>query len=161
MKNLITGALALCLSLSGAQALAQDTPSFTENVEGLNRQDGLIALYPDAAKGRVLAALSPQDDGTLGRMIYTARLTSGLGSNPVGLDRGLGSDTYILRFSRVGDAVFAEFENTRYAALGAGADEQAATAPLRELLGGRRLVRARARARAEGWASGQIEGSAL
>jgi hypothetical protein len=128
MKYVIVSALALCLSLSGAQALAQDTTSFTESVEGLNRQDGLIALYPDAAKGRVLAALSPQGDGTLGRMIYTARLTSGLGSNPVGLDRGLGSDTYILRFSRVGDAVFAEFENTRYAALGAGADEQAATA---------------------------------
>ncbi|WP_306015235.1 zinc-dependent metalloprotease [Oceanicaulis sp. MMSF_3324] len=128
MMRVITGALALCLSLSGAQALSQDTASFAESVEGLERKEGLIALYPDASKGQVLAALSPSDDGSLGRMIYTARLTSGLGSNPVGLDRGLGTDTWILRFSRVGDAVFAEFENTRYAALGAGADEQAATA---------------------------------
>lgn len=128
MRTVIVSALALCLGLSGVQALAQDSASFTESVEGLDRQDGLIALYPDPAQGRVLAALTPQGDGTLGRMIYTARLTSGLGSNPVGLDRGLGSDTWILRFSRVGDAVFAEFENTRYAALGAGADEQAATA---------------------------------
>ncbi|WP_440958698.1 zinc-dependent metalloprotease [Oceanicaulis sp. LC35] len=128
MMRVITGAVALCLSLSGAEALAQTAASFSESVEGLNRQDGLIALYPDPAKGRVLAALTPAEDGTLGRMIYTARLTSGLGSNPVGLDRGLGTDTWILRFSRVGDAVFAEFENTRYAALGTGADEQAATA---------------------------------
>ncbi|MAP48757.1 MAG: hypothetical protein CMH90_04665 [Oceanicaulis sp.] len=128
MLRAITGALALCLTMSGAQALAEDEASFTETVEGLNRQDGLITLYPDPAEGRVLAALSPSEDGVLGRMIYTARLTSGLGSNPVGLDRGLGTDTWILRFSRVGDAVFAEFENTRYAALGAGADESAATA---------------------------------
>jgi hypothetical protein len=128
MLRAITGALALCLAVSGAQALAQDEASFTETVEGLSRQDGLITLYPDPAQGRVLAALSPTEDGVLGRMIYTARLTSGLGSNPVGLDRGLGTDTWILRFSRVGDAVFAEFENTRYAALGAGADESAATA---------------------------------
>ena len=93
MRTVIVSALALCLGLSGAQALAQDSASFTESVEGLDRQDGLIALYPDPAQGRVLAALTPQGDGTLGRMIYTARLTSGLGSNPVGLDRGLGRPT--------------------------------------------------------------------
>jgi hypothetical protein len=34
MLRAITGALALCLAVSGAQALAQDEASFTETVEG-------------------------------------------------------------------------------------------------------------------------------
>jgi len=101
--------------------------SIDDITDGLNRQDGMLTLYTDDAQGRVLVELTRQD-GHLGRMIYTARLTSGLGSNPIGLDRGRGSDSYILRFSQVGDGVFAEFENTSYVALGAGTDEGNATA---------------------------------
>lgn len=75
----------------------------------------------------MLAELGVQEDGSLGRMIYTARLTSGLGSNPVGLDRGAGTGSQILRFFRVNDRVFAEFENSGYRAIGAGEDEARAT----------------------------------
>jgi predicted transcriptional regulator len=100
---------------------------WAEEIEGLERKDGLFPIYVDTAKGRVLAELSRDEVGHLGRLIYTARLTSGLGSNPIGLDRGLGTGSYLLRFSQVGESVFAEFENTRYRAIGAGPEEAAAT----------------------------------
>ena len=115
---------AIAILLAGNIVHAQ---SWEESIEGLERRDGFVPLQVDGEDGRVLAELSPQADGSLGRMIYTARLTSGLGSNPVGLDRGLGTESQILRFFRVNDRVFAEFENTRYRAVGAEADEAAAT----------------------------------
>ena len=118
-----SAAIALSLAITPA-ALAQDWASETE---GLERRDGFVPLLVDEADGRILAELSAGDDSSLGRMIYTARLTSGLGSNPVGLDRGLGTSPQILRFFRVNDRVFAEFENTGYRAVGADADEARAT----------------------------------
>ena len=123
-KKLTTLAAVLMLGVSSA-ALSQE--SITEAVDGLDVREGFLTSYIDSADGRVLVELAPQEDGSLGRMIYTARLTSGLGSNPVGLDRGLGSSSEILRFSRVNGQVFAEFENTGYVALGADAEEADAT----------------------------------
>lgn len=114
---------ALAFAMAPA-ALAQD---WSEETDGLERRDGFFPLHVDTGDGRILAELSEQEDGSLGRMIYTARLTSGLGSNPVGLDRGLGTSSEILRFFRVNDRVFAEFENTGYRTLGAGPDEARAT----------------------------------
>ena len=123
--GLIWRAAACALSLSFVpSALAEDWSDATGDLE---RRDGFLPLQIDAEDGRVLVELAPQDDGSLGRMIYTARLTSGLGSNPVGLDRGLGTSSQILRFFRVNDQVFAEFENTGYRAIGADADEASAT----------------------------------
>ncbi|WP_300531126.1 zinc-dependent metalloprotease [Maricaulis sp.] len=125
-------AFIMALSVAGAglsaPALAQsEIASLNEAVEGMERREGFLPLYVDSETGRILAELSPQEDGSLGRMIYTARLTSGLGSNPVGLDRGRGTSSHILRFFRVANQVFAEFENTTYVARGAGADETRAT----------------------------------
>lgn len=124
-SGLIWRAAACALSLSFVpSALADDWSDATDDLE---RRDGFLPLQIDETDGRVLVELAPQDDGSLGRMIYTARLTSGLGSNPVGLDRGLGTSSQILRFFRVNDQVFAEFENTGYRAIGADADEANAT----------------------------------
>ncbi|MFT6541395.1 MAG: hypothetical protein ACJAU5_000468, partial [Maricaulis maris] len=118
---------AMTLAALAPVATAQDAESFGEVVENLEHRDGFIPLWVDPADGRILAELSIGEDDELARMIYTASLTSGLGSNPVGLDRGLGSSSEILRFFRVNDQVFAEFENLGYRADGAGPDEAAAT----------------------------------
>ncbi len=125
LRNLAAGLVVL---ITSAGALSQDpVPSYSESTAGLSQASGLLTLHVDHRDGRILAELTPQDDGSLGRMIYTAWLASGLGSNPVGLDRGLGTDSEILRFFRVNDRVFAEFENNRYRAIGAEADERQAT----------------------------------
>jgi hypothetical protein len=84
-------------------------------------------LYVDEDAGTIHAAFPASDDPVLGRYIYTARLTSGLGSNPVGLDRGFGIGGNILRVERVGARVHFIFENHDFRAIGAGEDERRAT----------------------------------
>ncbi|WP_421791002.1 zinc-dependent metalloprotease [Hyphobacterium sp.] len=108
-------------------AVAQDEESFADSIAGLEFRDGFVPLYVDDSDGRILALLRRGEDGDFGRMIYAARMTSGLGSNPVGIDRGRGTSGEILRFFRVNDRIFAEFENTRYRAIGAGEEEASAT----------------------------------
>ena len=70
----------------------------------------MLALLP--------AADSESDEpGVLLRFIHAQRLTAGLGSNPLGLDRGWGNSGRIIRFRRIGDRVIAEVENHRYRAV--------------------------------------------
>lgn len=100
--------------------------SFDEAVAGLEKREGLLTAYVDAGKARVLLELQPQADGTLGRYIYAAYLTGGLGSNPVGLDRSRPSDSYILAFHRAGDKVMAMVENHSFKATADNPMEQKA-----------------------------------
>ena len=98
-----------------------------EATAGLTRQDGLLPVYVDKDKGRILLALPPADaSGISGRFLYVSALKTGLGSALVGLDRARLNDTQILVFRRIGQRVVAEYENPRFVASGAPADEQAA-----------------------------------
>ncbi|WP_421787394.1 zinc-dependent metalloprotease [Hyphobacterium sp.] len=117
----------LVVSSAGLATAQYEAVSYDDTISGLDYRDGFMPLYVDDGDGRILARLSATDDGDFGRMIYTARMTSGLGSNPVGIDRGLGGSSEILRFFRVNDRIFAEFENTRYRAIGAPEEEADAT----------------------------------
>tara|TARA_R110002073_G_scaffold35016_6_gene103016 strand:- start:6434 stop:8908 length:2475 start_codon:yes stop_codon:yes gene_type:complete len=118
----------LLLMFATGMASAQDAPvRLDEVIADLDHRDGFISIHVDHSDGRILARLNRGEAGDYGRMIYTARLTSGMGSNPIGIDRGLGGSSEILRFFRVNDRIFAEFENTRYRADGAGTDEANAT----------------------------------
>ena len=84
---------------------------------GLDHRAGFIDLYVDTSKNKVLAKLpAAGDDGVSLRLIHTARLTAGLGSNPVGLDRGWGDSGKIIVFRRLGDKVIIEAENMLYRA---------------------------------------------
>ena len=90
---------------------------FAETVKGLEKKDGLATLYIDHDKAKVFLALKKGDQpGSLGRYIYAAYLTAGLGSNPVGLDRSVPTGSRMLQFRRVGDRVMAVVENSRYRA---------------------------------------------
>jgi len=117
----------ILLSFAGFAAAQDEPASYADVIADLDHSEGFISLYVDSGDGRILARLSHDDAGDYGRMIYTSRLTSGMGSNPIGIDRGLGGSSEILRFFRVNNRIFAEFENTRYRADGVGADEANAT----------------------------------
>ena len=94
---------------------------------GLARQDGLLPTWVDKDKGRILVALPPADaGGASGRFLYVTALKTGLGSAPVGLDRARIGRSEILSFRRIGGKVIAEYENPRFVAAHASADEQAA-----------------------------------
>ena len=89
--------------------------------------DGLLPVHVDKGKGRILISLpKAAADGVSGRFLYVTALKTGLGSAPVGLDRAALGDTQVLAFRRIGKKVIAEFENPKFAAVGAPAAEQAA-----------------------------------
>ena len=86
-------------------------------LQGLDHKAGFIDLYVDKNKNRVLAKLPKEDDDGISlRFIYSARLTAGLGSNPIGLDRGWGTGGQIFQFRRIGNKMIIEEENLQYRA---------------------------------------------
>jgi hypothetical protein len=120
-------AVVLAMLAAAGPAVAARPAETPDVTAGLTRQDGLLPVYADMAKGRILVALpAPGPDGVAGRYLYVSALKTGLGSAPVGLDRAKLGDTQVLAFRRVGAKVLAEFENPRFRATGAPADEQAA-----------------------------------
>ncbi|MGY8986196.1 MAG: zinc-dependent metalloprotease [Sphingomonadales bacterium] len=92
--------------------------SFSDITESLEARDGLVQSYLDHEGGKILLALpKPSGDrAVMGRYIYAEYLRAGLGSNPVGLDRGQPGTNEILSFRFVGGKVIAEVENWRYIA---------------------------------------------
>jgi hypothetical protein len=77
------------------------------------------------ADGKALITLpKPGADGVSLRAIHASGLTAGLGSNPVGLDRGYSDGGRIIAFRRIGKKVVIEQENWSYRASAPNADEQ-------------------------------------
>lgn len=119
---------ALCLLCAGP-ALAQVTPDTPPSLEtrtaSLEARPGFLDLHVDQGSGKVFAALpAPDEDGLSLRFIYSTGLTAGLGSNPIGLDRGNASSGDILRFRKIGDKVVVEAENWKYRATSGRSDEE-------------------------------------
>ena len=99
--------------LAGCQPAAKTS----DPLIGLDHRAGFIDLYVDKNENKVLAKLPKADEeGVSLRLIHTARLTAGLGSNPVGLDRGWGDSGKIIVFRKMGNKVIIEAENTLYRA---------------------------------------------
>ena len=118
--------------LAATPAIAQERSSASKTAEavaGLARLDGLLPVYVDKEKGRILIALPAADaNGVSGRFLYVTALKTGLGSAPVGLDRARLGRSEILVFRRIGQKVIAEYENPRFVAAGASADTTIAAA---------------------------------
>ena len=77
---------------------------------GMERRDGFIPLYLDPAGGKLYLEL-PADSL---RALFVATQPTGLGSNPVGIDRGGDAGAQVVRFDRSGDRVMVVFENWSY-----------------------------------------------
>jgi hypothetical protein len=109
----------------GAEAQIDSPKPYADSIGSLERHDGLLPVFVDKARGRVLLQLpAPDADGISGRFIYVTGLRTGLGSAPVGLDRAKPGPARILVFRRLGSKVLAEFENPRFRATNAPAAEQ-------------------------------------
>lgn len=77
---------------------------------GMERQDGFIPIYLDSKQGKIFLEI-PRDSA---RALMFVSLATGLGSNPIGLDRGASGDSYIVRFDKSGDHALVVFENWNY-----------------------------------------------
>ncbi|HXD24215.1 MAG TPA: DUF5117 domain-containing protein, partial [Gemmatimonadaceae bacterium] len=119
-KILLSAAIAIGITspLAAQQSVpAQQPATIAARTAGLDRHDGFIPFYLNDRTGAILLEI-PRDST---RALMLATLATGLGSNPIGLDRGSGGDEQIARFERSGDKVLVLFENTRYRSSG-GAD---------------------------------------
>lgn len=111
-------------SLSSAQTL----PSVARKTDGMERREGLLPLYVDRQRGHLWLEVppTPKTGDEVGRFLYVEGITTGMGSNPVGLDRGQIGNTQILVLRRVGGKLLFEIPNYRYRALTDNAAEAAA-----------------------------------
>lgn len=107
---------------------AQNPPTgartIADRVANLRKLDGFMPLYWDDATGRLLLEIA-----TFNReFLYQVSLAAGVGSNPIGLDRGQIGPTAVVRFERIGPKVLLVQSNYGFRALGAGpAEEHAVT----------------------------------
>jgi hypothetical protein len=88
--------------------------------EKLQRFDGLFPLFWDDTNGRLLMLVARTGED----FIYQVSLPAGVGSNPIGLDRGEMGGTHLVRFERIGPKVLLVEQNTRFRALSNDAAER-------------------------------------
>lgn len=77
------------------------TPTIAEKTEGMEAMDGFFPVYWDAQAGKIWLEI-PRFDANV---LYVTSLPAGLGSNPVGLDRGQLGEKRVVRFERTGPKV--------------------------------------------------------
>lgn len=122
--RIVCGVMALVLgALTGAAGA--DGKTIAEFTAGMECQAGFVPLCWDGKTGKLYMEV-----GRFGEdLLYVTSQASGLGSNPVGIDRG-GTNTALVRFERVGPRVLLVEQNTRYraqtenAALRQGVEDQ-------------------------------------
>ena len=109
-------ALYLILGLLSAGAIDAQQPSaakIAERTAGLQRTDGFIPFYWDAARGRVLFEITD-----FGRdVLYYVSAATGAGSVELPFDRGILS-SIVIRFERSGPRVLVVAQNLDYRAVG-------------------------------------------
>jgi hypothetical protein len=94
------GLLSLLLPVT---ALLAQLPSIADKTKGLEKRDGFVPLYWDAATGKLWLELPA---GRLSQeLLYITGAPTGLGSNDIGLDRGQIGGERIVKFQRVGNKV--------------------------------------------------------
>ncbi len=114
MKRLIL------LAMAAASCTVEDRTSASRGSEPrvfAARSNAPFFKADAGESGKLLITLPKADDsGVSLRMIHAAGLTAGLGSNPVGLDRGYSDSGRVIAFRRVGKKVVIEQENWAYRA---------------------------------------------
>jgi hypothetical protein len=111
--------LALALASSAAADTAEETPSIADRTNGMTRMEGFVDLYWEETTGHLFLQIDRFGE----ELLYQVSLASGLGSNPIGLDRGQLGGTHLLRAERVGPRVLLIEKNHRFRALSSNPDE--------------------------------------
>ncbi len=135
MLGMMTGAMVASASVreagaAEAGARSANLPTVEKATAGLEEHRGILDLYFDHQHGKVLLLVpaASKRDGQIGEYLYYEGLVTGLGSNPVGLDRGQVSEGAVVRLRRVGNRVIVEEENLRFRAMSKNPDEVEAAA---------------------------------
>ncbi len=108
--------------LSPFFSISQSLPTIAEKTKGMSRFEGYFPFYKDDQNGKIWLEISRIDE----EILYAMSLPSGLGSNDIGLDRGLMGGGRIVEFSRVGKKILMTEPNYGYRASAESAKEKAA-----------------------------------
>lgn len=103
-------------------AFAQKLPSIEEKTTGFKKLEGFFPLYWDENAGRLWLEINKLDT----EVLYIKSLPAGLGSNDIGLDRGMLDGNNIVKFSRTGRKVLMIAPNYDYRAVTNDAAEKRA-----------------------------------
>jgi len=90
-----------------------DKNTIDAKVAKLQKFDGYIPLFWDAENGKLLMQISRFGE----EVLYQSSLPAGIGSNPIGLDRGLLGQTQVVTFDRIGPKVLMTATNYHFRAL--------------------------------------------
>ena len=101
---------------------AQKLPAIEEKTTGFKKLPGYIPLYSDENSGKIYMEFSRFDT----EFLYAMSLPAGLGSNDIGLDRGLSGGGRVVKLNRVGRKVLLIQPNVDYRAVTADNAEKRA-----------------------------------
>ncbi|MGA7506519.1 MAG: zinc-dependent metalloprotease, partial [Candidatus Sulfotelmatobacter sp.] len=116
---------AACLIVSTTLLAATNpapTPGIRDRIKGMKAADGLFPTAWDAKTGHFFLTIRKFDQDFL----FVVSLPYGLGSNDIGLDRGLLGTEQIVHFTRVGPRVLLVAPNLQYRASSANPMERLA-----------------------------------
>src|SRR5687768_1561352 len=120
MKRFIIIVL-LAIVLIPVNSNAQEN-TISAKTAGLQKIDGYAPLYWDPSSGKMLMEISRFNT----EFLYQVSLQTGVGSNPIGLDRGQLGNTHVVFFERIGPKVLMIEPNYRYRAITNNAAERRA-----------------------------------
>ena len=129
MRVIITIALAATLAAcSGSGSGSRKKDDFTRRIKDADRRTGLLTLYANRRTGKVWLELPAKPiAGRIGDFLYVDGLATGLGSNPVGLDRGQLGRTRVVTLRVQGGRLLVEEQNVGFRALSSDEAEKTAT----------------------------------
>ncbi len=93
--------------------IAQKLPSIEDKTKDMKKYEGFFNFYWDEDNGKIWLEINKLDS----EILYQTSLPAGLGSNDIGLDRGLTGDTRIVKFVRVGRKILMVQPNYAYRAI--------------------------------------------
>lgn len=111
--------LLLCIPLC---SVAQKLPSIEDKTKDFKKYEGYFNFYWDSAAGKIWLEIDKMDS----EILYQTSLPAGLGSNDIGLDRGLLGNTAIIKFVRTGRKILMIEPNYDYRATANDAAERRA-----------------------------------
>ena len=97
----------------GGQQQTQPPPSIEDRTAQFKKIDGFFPMYWDELGGRLFLEIPKLDY----EVLYSTGLATGLGSNDIGLDRGMLTGSRIVKFERAGPRVLMVQPNYQFRAL--------------------------------------------
>ena len=112
LRRLVVVASMLAMLLAPNVSRAQSLPSIEDTVAVAEPLSGFFNLYWNNSTGQMFWEI----DSLNTEFLYQVSMASGLGSNPVGIDRGQLSGTYVLSAKRIGPRLLLMQPNYRFRA---------------------------------------------